>query len=61
MEYSIGQVAKMLNVSAESIRNWERQKLIPKCARRPTNVRRFSFEDVEAIRQLLVNKQSNTK
>ena len=37
MTYSIGEVAKKLNVSPQSLRNWEREGLIVKPDRRPTN------------------------
>lgn len=53
MTYSIGEVAKMVNVSPQALRNWERQGLIPSPHRRPTNIREYSDADIEAIQDYL--------
>ena len=50
MTYSIGEVAKMLNVSTQSLRSWERQGFIPECPRSPTNRRQYSDEGIKAIK-----------
>ena len=56
MVYTIGEVAKMLEVSRESLRNWENQGFIPKCHRRPTDRREYTDTNVEAIREFLSQK-----
>tara|TARA_Y100000310_G_scaffold298129_1_gene331763 strand:+ start:152 stop:454 length:303 start_codon:yes stop_codon:yes gene_type:complete len=56
MTYSIGEVAKMLEVSPVSLRNWERQGLIPKPHRSLTNRRRYGAEDIEAIKNRLTTR-----
>ena len=56
MTYSIGQVARMLELSTQSIRNWERQELIPKPSRSLTNRRKYTEDDIEAIREYLEEK-----
>lgn len=53
MVYSIGEVAKMLSVSRESLRSWEKQGLITKPYRILTNLRRYTDEDIEAIKKFL--------
>jgi DNA-binding transcriptional MerR regulator len=53
MTYSIGEVAKMLNVSTQSLRSWERQGFIPECPRSPTNRRQYSDEGIKAIKDYL--------
>ena len=53
MRYSIGETAKMLSVSKESIRHWEKQGFIPIPYRRPTGRREYTDEDIQAIRQYL--------
>ena len=57
MSYSIGEIAKMLRISRESLRNWEAQGLIPKPNRRPTDIRSYSDEDIEAIKEMLSQKK----
>lgn len=57
MTYSIGEVAKMFRVSTQSLRCWEKQNLIPKPYRRPTNFREYSDADIEAIREFLSQKK----
>ena len=56
MVYSIGEVAKMLKVSTESLRSWEKQGLIPKPNRRPTNQREYTEQGIKAIREFLKDK-----
>jgi DNA-binding transcriptional MerR regulator len=56
MIYSIGQVAKMLGVSRESLRSWERQGFIPKPMRILNNLRRYTDADIEAIKEFLSQK-----
>jgi len=56
MAYSIGEVAKMVRVSTVSLRSWEKQRLIPKPNRRPTNQREYTEQDILAIRNFLSQK-----
>ena len=56
MVYSIGEVAKMFNVSTESLRSWERQGLITRPHRRPTNRREYTDKDIKAIKQFLIKR-----
>jgi len=60
MSYSIGEVAKMLEVSPQSLRNWEVQGFIPKPHRSLTNRRRYGDEDIRAIRNY-VNSRNSVK
>ena len=53
MDYSIGEVAKILEVSPQSLRNWEKQGLIPKPHRRPTDLRQYTKEDIQTIKQFI--------
>lgn len=52
-QFKIGEVARMLQVSIEALRLWERKGLTPKPHRRPTGLRTYSSEDIEAIRKHL--------
>ena len=56
MHYSISRVAETINVSAQSLRSWENQGLIPKPERRPTGRREYSDDDIEAIKEYLNNR-----
>lgn len=58
MSYSIGKVADMLEVSTQSLRLWERHQLIPKPNRSLTNMRRYTDDDINAIREYLSKKYS---
>ena len=49
MLYSIKEASKILEVSTVSLRHWERQGFIPKPYRTPTNLRRYSEDDIRAI------------
>ena len=51
--HSIGKLAKAFGVSSESLRNWERQKLIPPSVRTPGGHRRYTPDHVTAIALLL--------
>lgn len=53
VSFTINEVAKMLRVSRESLRNWESQGVIPKPKRRPTNQREYTDADIEAIKNYL--------
>jgi hypothetical protein len=50
---TINEVAKEVGVSPQSIRNWERDGLIPIAHRTPGGHRRFSDEHVRAIEKIL--------
>lgn len=51
--YSVGDLATRFGVSTESLRNWERQKLIPPAQRTPGKHRRYTDEHVAAIAKLM--------
>ena len=53
MTYSIGEVAKMLEVCPQTLRNWEKLGFIKKVHRRPTNHRRYTDEDIKTIKEYL--------
>jgi len=53
MTSSISTVAKILEVSSQSLRKWERQGLIPKPHRRPTGRREYTDKDIKAIEEYL--------
>ncbi len=53
MAYSIGEVARMIEVCPNSLRRWEKQGFIPKPHRRPTGRRQYTDEDVTAIKEYL--------
>jgi len=53
MAYSIGEVAKILEVSPQSIRLWEKMGFIPSPRRTLTNRRLYTDEDVSAIKRFL--------
>lgn len=51
--YTIGYTAKILKKSVETIRAWERQKVIPKPMYMNKNVRLYHPKEVEAMRKVL--------
>jgi len=51
--FSIGVLVERFNVSAESLRNWERAGLIPPAHRTPGGHRRYGREHVAAVHNLL--------
>jgi len=56
MAYSISVAAKILEVSSQSLRKWEKQGQIPAPHRRPTGRREYSDSDLAAIKQYLNKK-----
>ncbi len=56
MTYSVSMAAKMLEISCQSLRKWEKQGLIPTPHRRPTGRREYSDADIAAIKQYLNKK-----
>ena len=60
MAYSIGEVAKMLRVSTQSLRSWEKERLTPTIDRTPTNRRVYTNEDIMAIQRFLEDKKQVT-
>ena len=57
MKYSIGEVAKILDLSTHTIRDWEKKGVIPKASRSHANFRRYSQEELEALRSWLLNRK----
>ena len=53
MDYWIGHVAHLLDVSPQSLRTWEARGLIRKAHRSPTNRRRYTDGDIREIRKYL--------
>jgi len=51
--FSIGVLVRQFNVSAESLRNWERAGLIPQAHRTPGGHRRYGRDHVTAVHTLL--------
>lgn len=51
--YTIGHTAKILKKSVETIRAWERQKVIPKPMYKNKNVRLYHPMEVEAMKKVL--------
>lgn len=51
--FSIGVLTRRFNVSAESLRNWERAGLIPPTHRTPGGHRRFGVDHIDAVHKLL--------
>ena len=50
----IGELAKRYGVSAESIRNWERQGLIPPATRTPGGHRRYTDNHRRALDAIII-------
>lgn len=51
--FSIGVLTRRFNVSAESLRNWERAGLIPPAHRTPGGHRRYGQAHIDAVHKLL--------
>lgn len=51
--YTIGYTAKLLKRSVETLRAWERQKIIPRPMYKNKNVRLYHPEEVEAMKKVL--------
>ncbi len=51
--FSIGVLTRRFNVSAESLRNWERAGLIPPAHRTPGGHRRYRQDHIDAVHKLL--------
>jgi len=51
--FSIGDIAGQFGVSPESLRNWERQRLIPPPCRTPGKHRRYTILHVRAVANLM--------
>ena len=56
MIYGIGEVSKLLEVSTQSLRKWEKLGLIPKVRSTPTNRRRYTASDVKSIKKYLIGR-----
>lgn len=53
MTYRIGEVARMMEVSVQSLRRWEEQGFILSIHRSPTNRRIYTETDITAIKEYL--------
>lgn len=51
--YTIGNVAKQLKRSVETLRAWERQKIIPRPMYKSGNVRLYHPKEVEVMKKVL--------
>lgn len=51
--FPIGVLTRRFNVSAESLRNWERAGLIPPAHRTPGGHRRYGQDHIDAVHKLL--------
>lgn len=51
--FSIGVLVRRFNISAESLRNWERAGLIPPAHRTPGGHRRYGRDHMDAVHKLL--------
>lgn len=56
----IGEVARLLSISKDTLRRWERQGLISP-TRDWTNARRYQPEDVERLKVLCFRRAAPTK
>ncbi len=56
--YSIGEAAKLLGVSASTLRYYESQGLLPNVVRTKGGIRQFSDDDLEACRVIECLKKS---
>ncbi len=52
-DFSIGEISKLLGISASKIRNLEREAAIPKAKRNRSNLRVYSKADVQEIESWL--------
>ncbi len=52
MTYSIGDVAKMLNISISTLRYYDKQGLLPLVARTKGNIRVFDDTDIECLKMI---------
>lgn len=59
--YTIGYTAKTLKKSVETIRAWERQKVIPRPMYKNKNVRLYHPLEVEAMKKVLRKLGKNAK
>lgn len=58
MSYTIGEVAKILNLTVPTIRFYDKEGLLPYLQRNNGNARRFSEKDVEFLRIIKILKKS---
>jgi DNA-binding transcriptional MerR regulator len=58
MDYSIGEVAKMIGVSQLTIRAWEQKGLIPLPKRTTLNHRRYTDDDVKTIKSYIATRDT---
>jgi DNA-binding transcriptional MerR regulator len=53
LDYTIGQLAKLVKCSASSLRNWEKEGKIPQAKRTLGGHRRYTDTHVEAIASVM--------
>ena len=58
MAYTVGEVAKLLNVAPSTLRYYESEGLLPEVERTESGRRRYSDRDVEACRVIECLKAS---
>jgi predicted transcriptional regulator len=61
MGYSIGEVARMLEISTQSLRIWEKDSGFPNISRNLLSRRRYTDSNIEAIRNFAVQKNHSGK
>lgn len=57
MEMRIGELSAKAGVNIQTIRFYEREKLLPKCARTPSGYRMFTDADLERVRFIKQSQQ----
>jgi DNA-binding transcriptional MerR regulator len=53
MNYSIGEVARQLEICPQTLRNWEKKGFIPKPHRSPIDRRLYSSENIKQIQDYI--------
>ena len=50
MNYSIGEVSRMFDLPASTLRYYDKEGLLPHIQRQGTDIRRFDQQTIEALR-----------
>lgn len=59
MKYSVTVAARILGVSPDTLKRWEKEGKIPRPERTFGDHRRYSADDIERIRQMASNSVQN--